>query len=76
MATSAVVWTGCIRVLVTPDIRARRSDVALVFVGRADTCLTNGFVGWRESSSKGDDGRNYGDGKGLHDDGLNLGRDD
>ena len=64
------------RVLVTPDIRAGCGDVALVFVGCVDACLASGFVGWRESSGKGDDGRNYGDGKGLHDDGLNLGRDD
>jgi hypothetical protein len=46
MATSAVVRTRCMRVVMAPDIRAGCSDIALVFVGRVDASLANGFVGW------------------------------
>jgi hypothetical protein len=57
MATSAVVRTRLVGVIVTPDVRARGGDVALVLVGSGDTRVTRGFVGRRKSSGEGDEGR-------------------
>ena len=74
MAASAVVRTRCVRVVVAPNIRARRSDVALVLIGCIDACLADGFVWRRQGSGEGEERGNCCDGEDLHDDGLSFGK--
>lgn len=74
MAASAVVRTRCVRVVVAPNIRARRSDVALVLIGCIDACLADGFVWRRQGSGEGEERGNCCDSEDLHDDGLSFGR--
>lgn len=74
VAASAVVWARCMWVVVAPNIRARRSNVAPVFIGCIDACLADGFVWWRQGSSKGEERGDCCDSEDLHDDGLSFGR--
>jgi hypothetical protein len=74
VAASAVVWARCMWVIVAPNIRARRSDVALVLIGCIDAGLADGFVWRRQGGGEGEKRGNSCDSEDLHDDGLSFGR--
>ena len=67
MAAGAIIRTGCIGVVVAPDIGAGGGDVASVLVGGGDACVAGGFVRRRESRGEGEKGIDHGDGECLHD---------
>jgi len=67
MTTGAIIWTGCMRVIMAPDVGAGGGDVALVLVGGGDACVAGGFVRRRESGGEDEKGRDHGDGECLHD---------
>ena len=67
MAAGAIIRTGCVGVVVAPDVGAGGGDVAFVLVGGGDAYVAGGFEGWRESGGEGEEGRKHGDSKYLHD---------